>query len=156
MADEKEEGKLKWMDLLERGFQWGGRENDAHDSPLDCSGVVEVILVRLGLAEFGDLDYLTHARHYDTASDAPMPDFVRHYSEMFEFVGRQLSQAILPGDVVVQDLTKTGQGMHISVLINPRRRTWLSSFKDFGVRSLTDRHMTPLVGVYRVKAGWNK
>lgn len=134
---------VEWEDLLKRRFQLGGRG----DGPLDCAGVSEEILVRLGKIERDSLVIPPYATNDDVA-ELDAGEFLSMAARRFERIGDQARHAIQIGDLA---LTEDDQHhAHFSVLVDRNPRTWLTAAQKHGVRSCEDRHILNVCGIYRV------
>jgi hypothetical protein len=137
---------LEWEDLLERPFSYGGRG----DGSLDCAGVVEQVLVRLGLLADDGVDFPSYRTQKEIEEDAPLEHFLADHGAQFRLIGRFAISARDLGDVAVSDPYGIGCATHVAVLVDRNPRTWLTASERTGVKTHTDRALTRLLGVYRV------
>lgn len=138
---------VSWTDLLERPFRRGGRG----DGPLDCGGVAELICVRAGLLEEGELTFPRYGGQEDLA-EGTVNDFLARSGQRFVQLGTTVRDATEVGDFVVTDPYLCGCGTHLLVLAQKHPRTWLTAVEGHGVRSTDDRGVgRHVLGAYRVR-----
>lgn len=136
--------RVEWEDLLERGFAFGGRG----EGDLDCAGVAEAVLERLGRLDVG-ASALPDYTSICEAGDA-LAWYFQRFTGMWEKLGDEASAATRVGDILMSDPTCEGKATHISILVDDKKGTFLTSIKGHGV--VTDRRWSipGIVGAYRM------
>lgn len=137
---------VEYDDLLGRPFRYGGRG----DGPIDCGGLAEIINVRAGRCEHGQLAW--PSKHGMAAlRGGELHAFIKAVAEQFLYVGEDPTSASWVGDFALSDPALCGFATHVTVLAHPQRRTWLTATENGGVLVVPQRSIVNCRGIYRVR-----
>lgn len=134
--------RVTYSDLLSRGFAIGGRGA----GPLDCAGVVEEILRRAGL--IGPEESVFPVVHDEESATRAAVVYLRQRVGRWHRLGSGERAATEVGDVVASGL-RDGNVRHVSVLVNPEARGFLTSIAACGVVCVRGSMIANVEGAYR-------
>ncbi len=132
---------VHYADLIGRPWKLHGTD----EKGIDCAGVCELILVRLGQ----DPPRIVELREGDAFRR--IVDYFEQFSKHFSLLGSRYTHACLEGDLIVSDPDGQGVSAHISVLVDEGSKRCLTSTFEHGVISVPARAIKNVIGVYRLK-----
>lgn len=133
---------MNFDDLIGTPYKLGANGPDRYD----CGGLLECVLIRLGLID----DAYPDQPALDADGAHELGRWVDGWRSRLHRVGRGPENAGAAGDFTLSDPGRTGIGTHVSVLVDPTRRVWLTATKRDGVRTITERAITRPISTYRV------
>jgi hypothetical protein len=130
-----------YSDLIGRPWKLHGKD----EAGIDCAGVCELILVRLGQ----NPPRIVDLREGDAFRR--IVDYFDKFSEHFSLLGRNHTSAVQEGDLIVSDPDGQGVSAHISVLVDLSTKRCVTSTFEHGVLAVPARAIKNVIGVYRLK-----